>query len=73
MPLVTRNTGAGNIYVDATQPTDVTTGTLWINTSTSPPTLEIADGSTYNPAIGADTQITVNGTTNTLINWMISL
>jgi hypothetical protein len=66
MPLVTRNTGAGNIYVDATQPTDATLGTIWVNTSTSPPTIEVADGSTYVPVVDGSTQLTIFGNTFTL-------
>jgi hypothetical protein len=45
---VTRNTGAGNIYVDSTEPTDKASGTIWIDISTaSSPKLYIATGSAY--------------------------
>lgn len=70
MPLVTRNTGAGNIYVDSTQPTDVTSGTLWVDTSTSPPSLYIADGSTYNASVSGSTNIAIGAVTLTLSQWL---
>lgn len=73
MPLVTRNTGAGNIYVDSTQPSDVTNGTIWIDTSSSPPEAKVADGSSYSGVVNSGASITIGGLTTTLGNFLVAL
>ena len=45
------------VYVQSTQPSDTTAGKLWGNTSVSPTTLYIADGSTYNIVATSLTQV----------------
>ena len=57
MPLVTRTTTAGNIIKQDTQPDDKTNGTIWIDTSSDPPTFAVANGTEY----GAP-RLLVNGT-----------
>jgi len=47
MPLVTRTTTAGNIIKQATEPTDKTNGTVWVDTSEDPPVTNIANGTSY--------------------------
>ena len=47
MPLVTRTTTAGNIIKQDTQPDDKTNGTIWIDTSSDPPTFAVANGTEY--------------------------
>ena len=47
MPLVTRTTIAGNIIKQDEEPTDKTLGTVWVDTGDSPPSINVADGTSY--------------------------
>lgn len=53
MPYVTRTSTQGQLYVQTTTPQELTTGTLWADTSTSAsPVLKIANGSAYSSVKG---------------------
>ena len=47
MPLVTRTTTTGNVIKQNTEPDDKTNGTVWIDTSSDPPTFAVANGVQY--------------------------
>jgi len=47
MPLVTRSASSGTVLVSATEPDDKTNGTIWIDISTNPPTVKVANGTSY--------------------------
>lgn len=48
MPLVTRDSTQANVFRQSTTPTG-TTGDIWVDTSTSPPTEKIYSGTAWNP------------------------
>lgn len=50
MPLVTRTATAGIWKAQSTEPQDKTSGVGWIDTSTTPPNLKVADGTEYKVA-----------------------
>lgn len=47
MPLVTRTTTAGNVIKQDSEPDDKTKGTIWIDTSDSPNSINVANGTSY--------------------------
>lgn len=56
------------VYVQSTTPSDKTAGKLWVNTSSSPPVLEVSDGTNYNSVSNAGiTNLTVNNLLQNLI------
>lgn len=51
MPLLQITGGLGQFFKQNTTPNGATRGDLWVDTSTSPPTEKIYDGTTWNPSI----------------------
>jgi len=47
MPLVTRTTSNASVFKQDTEPADKTNGNIWLNTSNDPPSLKVANGTTY--------------------------
>ena len=54
MPLVTRSSTSGNLFVDVTEPPGWLDGELWSDTSQSPPALNINDDGTATGIGGLD-------------------
>ena len=66
MPLVTRLANAGTLFKQSATPGDVTSGNLWIDTSTTPPFLKISNGTSY---VGL--HISVGGLVNSIENFIM--
>ena len=49
MPLVTRTTTQGNIFRQIAEPDDKTDGSLWVDISVDPPSISVANGTSYEP------------------------
>lgn len=69
MPLM-NTVGNSNIFRQSTQPADWQNGDIWIDTSTSPPIPKINDNGTPSSLISGDSDITINGATHDLDEWL---
>ena len=48
MTILTTSLNPEYVYTQATEPTDKTIGKIWVDTSTTPPTTKVSDGTNYN-------------------------
>ena len=47
MPLVTRRAEQGSLFSNLTEPTDITKGNLWVDTSLDQPAISVSNGTNY--------------------------
>ena len=74
MPLVTRTSVQGNIFVQDTEPASWIDGDLWVDTSVNPPAVNVNDNGTATVVgeLNATDNLTINAVTQTIRTWLFA-